>query len=573
MESVPHRLGEEEARPIVLPITSRGLPVTDRVCWGILGAAMAVAAGLILYFNRGTIFYLDEISWLYDTPGLDSVGDVIERHNGHLIATTRLTYKAILETIGAEYIAFRVIAVSAVLLSAAFFYALVKRRIGAVPALAPALVLLFLGSAWQHVVGPIGFTVILAIAAGLAALLALESGSRKGDIAACVLLVVSVATYTSGLPFVVGVAISILMRPDRRRRAWVFLVPLLLYAASWLASLSTAGESNATIANVFLIPNWSAESLATVMAALTGLGFDFTGEGPFPSIEVGFGRILAVAAVFALALRIRRGNVPASTWAFIGMALTWWTLGALAFGVFRAPDSVRYVYLGSVTVMLVAASAVAPIRFSKLGLAALFAAAAFSLATNLALLRDGGLVFRASSDRLQAQFAALELARGRVDPGFNPLGGPPVFGLIESSAAAYFAVADRYGSLALPPAELERQPEELRQNADQLLAEALELHLERSPLGRPAARCDAHSSNRAGEAVVFNLPPGGASLRVSGGAPGPLLLGRFGSSPTAEVGRLPPGGTATLAIPRDSSPRPWVGSVVAARSVEVCPTS
>jgi hypothetical protein len=158
MATVPHRVGEERTSVprIVLPITSRGLVVTDRLCWGMLGAAMAVAAALILYLNRGTIFYLDEISWLYETPNLDSVGDVLERHNGHLIATTRLTYKAILETIGAEYVAFRLIAVSAVLLSAALYYALVKRRIGALPALAPTLVLLFPGSAWQHVVGPIG---------------------------------------------------------------------------------------------------------------------------------------------------------------------------------------------------------------------------------------------------------------------------------------------------------------------------------------------------------------------------------------------------------------------------------
>jgi hypothetical protein len=103
----------------------------------------------------GTTFNPDELDWVFFTPSL-SASDVLEPHNGNLIATTRLAYKAILETIGAEYVAFRLIAVSAVLLSAALFYALVKRRIGALPALAPTLVLLFLGSAWQHVVGPIG---------------------------------------------------------------------------------------------------------------------------------------------------------------------------------------------------------------------------------------------------------------------------------------------------------------------------------------------------------------------------------------------------------------------------------
>jgi hypothetical protein len=575
MASVPHRLGEERATVprIVLPITSRGLVVTDRVCWGILAAAMAVAAGLILYLNRGTSFYLDEITWVYQTPGLDSVGDVLERHNGHLIATTRLVYKAILETIGAEYIAFRLIAVSAVLLSAALFYELVKRRIGALPALAPTLVLLFLGSAWQHVVGPIGFTPVFSIAAGLAALLALEGGDRRGDIAACAFLVVSVATYTTGLPFLVGVAVSVLIQPDRLRRAWIFLVPLALYAAWWLGSLSTADEGDTSLVNALLIPNWWADALATVMAALSGLGFDFAGEGPFPAVELGWGRILAVAAVAALVLRIRRGNVAPSTWSFIAIALTWWTLGALAFGLIRTPDSVRYIYLGAVAVLLVAAAALPPIRFSRAGLVALFAAAAFSLGANITLLRDGGAVFRDISARTQAQFGALELARGHVSPDFDPLQDPPVGGFVLSPASTYFAVADRYGSLGFPPSELEGQAESIRQNADQILARALELQLEAAPSGPPAARCEEFSSNGAGEAIGFQLPAGGATLRVHGAATGPLLVGRFGSSPSAEVGTLPPGGTATLAIPEDSSPRPWIGAVTGARSVEVCPLS
>jgi hypothetical protein len=50
LASVPQRLGEDRATVprIVLPITSRGLVVTERLCCGILGAAMAVAAGLVL---------------------------------------------------------------------------------------------------------------------------------------------------------------------------------------------------------------------------------------------------------------------------------------------------------------------------------------------------------------------------------------------------------------------------------------------------------------------------------------------------------------------------------------------
>src|SRR5918996_1402306 len=114
LASVRHRPGEDRAivPRIVLPVTSRGLVITDRLCWGILGAAMALAAGLILYLNRGTTFFLDELVLLADSPTLGA-DDVLEPYNGHLIATHRLLYKAILETIGPSYLPFRLVGASA----------------------------------------------------------------------------------------------------------------------------------------------------------------------------------------------------------------------------------------------------------------------------------------------------------------------------------------------------------------------------------------------------------------------------------------------------------------------------
>jgi hypothetical protein len=569
LASVPQTLSEPRATVprIVLPITSRGLPITDRLCWVVLGVAMATAAALILYLNRGTTFYFDELTWLYESPGLDTPGEVLEPHGGHLIATTRLVFKAILETVGVEYVAFRLLAVASVLLSAGLFYALAKRRIGALPALAPTLVLLFLGSAWQHVVIPIGFPIVFSVAAGLAALLALERDDRPGDIAACLLLVLSVATYTTGLGFLVGVAVSVLLRPDRRPRAWVFLVPLTLYAAWWLWSLSspTSAESQTTPSNALLIPNWVADSLASVMAGLSGLGYGFAGGVP-DIIDPAWGRILAVLAIVALAMRIRRGTVPPSVWAFLGIALTYWALGALASGPNRTPDAVRYIYMGSVAVLLVGVAAVPSIGFSRRGLAILFAVAAFGLGANLALLRDAGRGFRDYSAGVQSRLAALELARDRVDPNLDV----PDAGLIEAPASAYFAVVDRYGSPAYSPAELGRQSEAVREETDRVLPSQLELQLEASRAGPPAGSCETVAHRSPGAAITFELPQGGATLRVRGSSPATLTLGRFGDLPSAELGSLSPDEPATLTIPPDASPTPWRAAVAGASSVDVC---
>jgi hypothetical protein len=519
---------------IVLPITSRGIVVSDRVCWWLLGVAMAVAAGLILYLNRGTTFFLDELAWVYDSPNLSGAGDVLEPHNGHLIATSRLVYKAILEVFGAEYVVFRVVAVLTVVLSAGVFYALVKRRIGALPALAPALVLLFLGSAWQHVVIPVGFTVIFSIAAGLAALLALERDDRRGDVAACALLVLSVATYTTGLAFLVGVAISVLIRGDRRRRAWIFLVPLVLYAAWWVWALGSAAsaEDEAHPSNILVIPNYVAESLATTLAAIVGLDYDFSELSP-PAAELGWGRVLAVLAVIAFAFRLRRGAVPRALWVSLGIVLAYWTLGALAASGERGPGATRYVYPGVVAVLLVAVDAVRPLRVSRLGLLALFAAAAFSVATNLAILRNGVVYFRDDySAAVRSELAMLELARANVAPDFNPANRlPPEIAPVGAPATTYLGARDRYGSPAFSLGELSEQTEGVREGADQVLATALGLRLEPSPPGERGRACRRLRSAAPGGTVRLPVPPGGASLRVAAVAPASVSVGSAVSPP------------------------------------------
>ncbi|MGH2991707.1 MAG: hypothetical protein ACRDMA_17960 [Solirubrobacterales bacterium] len=572
MEGVRHRLGDDAASVprIVLPITSRGLPVTDRLCWGVLAAAMAAAAALMLYLNRGTTFFVDELIWVYDSPDT-GVGDLLDPYNGNLIAVTRLAYKAILETIGPEYLAFRLLGVAALLLSSGFLYALARRRIGSLPALAPAIVLLFLGSAWQYVVVPLGFSALFSIAAGLAALLVLERGDRRGDVAACALVVLSVATFSTGLLFCVGVAISVFLRPDRWRRAWIFLVPLVLYGAWWLSVMDSVQDpgAQAKLPNALLIPGYAADSLAAAVGALVGLDFSFTVPQPQHQVELGWGRVLAAVAVIALVARIGRGNVRTSLWASLGILVTFFVLGGLAFSEIRPPALGRYTLIGAVGVLLVAIDAARGVTFSKLGLIALFAVATVSLATNLALLRDGAASFREGYTRpVRATFTMLELARAHVRPDFNPraaLANPPPHPM-PVPPYDYLQAADRYGSLGYSLAELARQSEVVRGGADQVLAKALDLELGGTRTDPPAKECRALPSQEG----TVELPPGGATLRLSSGDPAPVTLGRFADTPTIGVGNLAPGEPTMLQIPMDASSEPWRTAVAATGPVEIC---
>jgi hypothetical protein len=431
------------------------------------------------------------------------------------------------------------------------------------------------GSAWQHILAPIGFTPIFGVAAGLAALLTLERGGRTGDAAACLLLIVSIATYTTGLPFLVGVAVSVLMRDDRWRRAWIFLVPLALYAAWWLWSQSTGAPSGeeTRLSNVLLIPVWSAESLAAVSAALVGLDFSFS-DPVGSTINPAWGRVLAVPVLVALVLRMKRGDVPAALWVSLAIVVTWWALGGLAFNEMRPPDSVRYVYLGSVGVLLVAATATVSPRFSRLGLVALFGVCTVSLATNSALLRDASALLRKLSATERAEFAMLQLARGEVDPTFksgDALGSESPVAFVDAPASDYFTIVDRYGSLALPLSALERESEEVRAYADRVLAAALVVRLKPGAPPIESHGCTRAHSRGGGQTTAAELPPGGASVRAEGIGAVSVTVGRFADSSTAEVGGVPPGEVATLRIPPDGAPTPWRARFVGARSVRVCP--
>ncbi len=74
-------------------------------------------------------------------------------------------------------------------------------------ALAPCLVLLVFGSDSLHVLTGNGFTVVGALGCGIGALLALERDDRGGDLGACALLCLGLATYTVALAFVAAIGV------------------------------------------------------------------------------------------------------------------------------------------------------------------------------------------------------------------------------------------------------------------------------------------------------------------------------------------------------------------------------
>ncbi len=395
----------------------------DRAAWIVLLATLPLVAALVLWLDRGTTYNVDQIRFFLATPDA-GLRELFEPQNGNLLVTTTLAYKISLSAFGSSFVPFRLIQVVALLAAGTAFFALVKRWVGPAPALIAALILLVFGSDWGHVGTALGFTVLSSVAAGLAAMLLVERRDRIGDLGACALLTLSIASFSAGLAFLVGVAVSVVMGPDRWRRIWLVAIPFGLYLAWWL--WARGGDSPSTgpeLSNLLLTPVYAFVSLAAVLASLTGLNYDFSVDA-IRVVPLGPGPALAVLALIGVIVRISRGRIPVLFWVALATVLAYWTLGALvvdpASGI-RVPTKTRYMFPGAVMVLLVAAALIGRTRPSNSVAIGLLLIAAVGLATNLALLRDGAEYFRNEfSAPARAQFTMLDLARRSGRRGLRP---------------------------------------------------------------------------------------------------------------------------------------------------------
>jgi hypothetical protein len=373
-------------------------PRSDTAAFVALGLAILASTALCLRETRGSTFGADEYLYFIVNRGFNVKG-LLSPHNGNLIAVIRLIYATAFDLFGTSYLPFRILEVAGVGLNSVLVFVLVRRRVGALVALAPSVLLLFQGASPDVTLSPLGITHVYCVAAGLGALIALDRGSRRGDVTACVLLTVSVATFSIGLAFLAGVAVSVLLRDDRRQRAWVLLVPLVLYAVWYVAAPKYSGPGYLSAAvlrlsNVLLIPSFIAHSAAAVASSVTGLSYDLGSPGPTVRVDYSLGPVLAAAAAVALAVRLHHGKAHRSVWTYLTIPLFFWVSIVMVIGPNRYPNSTRYMYAGAVAVLLLGAEAMRGARPSRRELLVLLALTAAALGGNIAQLRANGVNLR-----------------------------------------------------------------------------------------------------------------------------------------------------------------------------------
>ncbi len=511
--------------------------------WALAGAVVTYAA-FGLWLTRGASFTLDELSYLGASDGF-AAGTIAEPFGGHLTAVTRLFFEASLRLFGPAHLPFQILVIVLTAAAATAVFVLVKRRIGPLAALAPAIMLLFLGSTPEVLQGSATMWV-QASAAGLAAFVALDEDSRVGDVLASVLLLAAILSFEVGVAFAIGAGAWVLADRDWRR-LWIALIPLALYGGWWLWALKFDVE-RATLDNVLLIPAYSADSLAAASAALTGLGVDLSGDTSLSVIAIDWGRLVAVAGVAIVVVGIRRSGRSPLLWGAAGFLVGMWISLTLSFGLFTSPASSRFAYPVAIGLVLVLAASFGGSPPPRRALLVVLGVFTFALPANLWLMNERGDFIRATSDRVRATLAIVELHRDLVPPAYGANLALPV------RADDFLATVDRFGTFAYSVEELATASSDVRQTADETLGGILSPAIAPFDDGKP--RCSRGANE-------VELPPGGAVLRSKEG--GTVNLRRFADEPTVEAGALAPGQAGRLALPLDGATRPWVASIGAGR--------
>lgn len=529
----------------------------------LFGAAL-LASGLILAgWLSDLTFWRDEWGFLLQRRGSDPAV-FLEPHYEHIAISLIAVYKGLLAVAGMDSPRpFQLVAVLAFLLSVTLLFVYVRRRFGPWLALAGVLPILVLGPAWDDLLWPFQIGFFGSMSGGIGALLALERRDRLGDALATVLLVVAITFSSLGIPFLAGALVLVAWDSDRFRRLWVVAIPGAVYALWWIGWGHTA-DSFVSAHNLATSISYVSDGFASSIGSLVGVG---SPRDEVLTTPLDWGRPLLLGALALAAWRLHRvGRISRELLAVIVIAVVFWFLAGLNASIFRQPSSGRYQYMGAIFIVLIAAELLRGTRPKPGVAAAVLAAACLAALSNLSGLSDAHGALIQFGQRQPAALAALELARERVDPGFELTeenSGVDYLGFVD--ADSYFDAIDDFGSPAMTLDELAAAPEVARASADTVLAAALELEVE------PTAAVGDCAASSPQPGSVAQLPPQGGLL-VGGSADVEVRLRRFASAVfPAEIGRLRSGEAAWLKIPTDRSGEPWEVQLPAGGGLRVCP--
>ena len=509
---------------------------------------MGITAAVLMHAGRGTIFNFDDWIFVMTREGWRP-GDLLLPHNEHLSLVPVLIYKVLFETVGLDnYWVFRLVLTVMTLGCGGLLFMYARPRIGPWLAVAVTAPVMLMGPGYWDLLWPFQIGYLGSLLAGLGGLLAIDRGTRRGEILACFLLATALGSSSVGIPIVAAAAIEVLLRDDRRQRWFVFGIPVLLYGAWYLKY----GKTHTQWSAVRNVPSWILDGSPHAAGAAVGFPPDW-------------GRLLAAALAVAVIAELGRAAVAINPRlvALVAMPILFWAAAAVSrSGTPVTPYESRYLFpLGLFCVLIAVELAMrwpAPTRMAFI-LAAILAAGALN---NSNALRDGGSSLRSLSDTLRIGLTAMEIAGPQVGPEAEPDPGQYI------PASLYFQSTRHYGSTpAWTIPQMLRKGIAVRNSVDAAEARLLALQAAPPPAGTKATAC-----HRVPESEKDTGGPVGAGVLIRAGtAPVEIRLIRFGSSLAKDAQTtVGPGKSGLLKVPRDNAPQPWRFATRSSADFEVC---
>ncbi len=326
--------------------------------WCAVGALLAIGAAVLAYETRGTTFWADEWNWILTRRG-GGAGTYLDPHNSHLSLVPVVIYKLLFAIVGLRhYWPYRAVLIAVDLGCATLVFLYARARVGSWLALVATAMILFFGPGWQDLLWPFQIGYLIAVGAGVAALLLLDRRDRAGDIGACVALVVSVASSGVGIALWLGALVDVAQR-RRWRELWIVAIPIVLYGVWWLGY-----EQNHIYAHAFvLVPKFLLHAIAGALSGLAGLAKIDVQHDTGTYLTWGI-PLLVVALAVVLWLWRARGfpRIAPRVVTLVVIALAFWVLTGIGRAYVRVGPLVltetgsesRYLYVSALLILLLA---------------------------------------------------------------------------------------------------------------------------------------------------------------------------------------------------------------------------
>lgn len=533
-----------------------------------LAIASAISAIVLIGMDAHLTFISDDWSLLVVRRGWG--GDTfLDPFHENIVLGPVLVFKVQLALFGMRSaLPFYAVSIGFFLTSAVLLFVYLRLRLGDWLALLGALLILFLGAAFEDLLWAFQMGFFGSMAAGLGILLALDRDDDRGDRIACGLLLLSLAFSSLGLVFAAAAVVELMLSPwYRSRRAYVSLGPLSVYIAWWLGWGRTA-DSHLSIHNVLHLPVYVVEAMGAGAASLCGLATG-AAAGLSSPLLTWCGLALLTGIAIAAYRTVRSGREYRQVVLTLVMAFTFWVLAALNQSLERFPTSSRYQYISAVLLLLIAAELLREIRVPRL------AVGAVTIFTAIALTSGSSLLFhkytdhwRHTADSIRSSLAAVDIAGPSANRD-SRLRFPPT---VSVPIGAYLSSSRAHGSPAFSEVELAERPLAERKHADVTLIEALGITLRPAGLSDRPPRCRMLSVSSDGSPTI-ELRPG--RFVLSDRTPGTadeILLGRFAGGASVKLGSIGAPASTSFLIPVDNSSRPWHLQLRGAGRVQLCST-